>query len=294
MSIASDVERRGAAKALDGYPSLSTFIASDPDKTTLVFKHFDRLAIRNLLYLQSELEDLQAQQDEFDRIDANDQSDDLSAKQCARNWGEFKRTAQTDQDGRQKQRMELVMKIRVTMKEYREALQLESSIASLGQPSRRTLDALRHFFKPKSEKSDGFTLLGSHSAGLYDDENDLIALKTPQQQDRLTSIVQTHFPVFFKTSPSHSDYAYVSEHAIARFVNWFSTLLAAILLVGAIVTLYIITSPNWRLGLIAAFTTVFAASIGLLTSARRAEVFAATAAYAAVLVVFVSGDLGGQ
>jgi hypothetical protein len=32
----------------------------------------------------------------------------------------------------------------------------------------------------------------------------------------------------------------------------------------------------------------------LCTNARRAEVFAATAAYAAVLVVFVSGDLGGS
>jgi hypothetical protein len=34
-------------------------------------------------------------------------------------------------------------------------------------------------------------------------------------------------------------------------------------------------------------------SVALCTNARKAEVFAATAAYAAVLVVFVSGDLGG-
>jgi hypothetical protein len=46
------------------------------------------------------------------------------------------------------------------------------------------------------------------------------------------------------------------------------------------------------LGLLTVFTLLFAGSIGLLTNARRAEVFAATAAYAAVLVVFVSGDLG--
>jgi hypothetical protein len=31
----------------------------------------------------------------------------------------------------------------------------------------------------------------------------------------------------------------------------------------------------------------------LLTNARRDQIFAATAAYAAVLVVFVSGNLGG-
>jgi hypothetical protein len=58
----------------------------------------------------------------------------------------------------------------------------------------------------------------------------------------------------------------------------------------------------------ALFTAMFAANVGVLTNARRAELFAATAAYvshsdlrtyanfggsyAAVLVVFVSGGLG--
>jgi hypothetical protein len=47
-----------------------------------------------------------------------------------------------------------------------------------------------------------------------------------------------------------------------------------------------------RLGMVAMFTAIFAAVIGLLTNARRAEIFGSTAAYAAVLVVFVSGNLG--
>jgi hypothetical protein len=41
------------------------------------------------------------------------------------------------------------------------------------------------------------------------------------------------------------------------------------------------------------YTLLFASSVAFCTNARRVEVFAATAAYAAVLVVFVSGDLGG-
>jgi hypothetical protein len=48
-----------------------------------------------------------------------------------------------------------------------------------------------------------------------------------------------------------------------------------------------------KLGFIALFTVLFAGAIPLVTNARRAEVFGACAAYAAVLVVFVSGDLGG-
>jgi hypothetical protein len=49
-----------------------------------------------------------------------------------------------------------------------------------------------------------------------------------------------------------------------------------------------------KLGIIGAFIVLFAGSVGLLTTAKRTEIFAATAAYAAVLVVFVSGNLGSK
>lgn len=42
------------------------------------------------------------------------------------------------------------------------------------------------------------------------------------------------------------------------------------------------------------FYNCYFLSVCALTRARRVEVFAATAADAAVLVVFVSGDLGGN
>lgn len=41
------------------------------------------------------------------------------------------------------------------------------------------------------------------------------------------------------------------------------------------------------------YTILFASSVTVCTNARRAEISAATAAYAAVLIVFVSGELGG-
>jgi hypothetical protein len=73
-----------------------------------------------------------------------------------------------------------------------------------------------------------------------------------------------------------------------------SIVLAAILLIGAITSLYFVTKPAARLGMIGAFTVLFALSVGVMTNATRAEVFTATAAYAAVLVVFVSGNLGNS
>ena len=67
------------------------------------------------------------------------------------------------------------------------------------------------------------------------------------------------------------------------------TLLAAMLLIGAIIALHCATSQILRIALVGVFTAAFAGSVGLLTAASRAEVFAATAAYAAVLVVFIGG-----
>lgn len=65
------------------------------------------------------------------------------------------------------------------------------------------------------------------------------------------------------------------------------------LLIGAIIALNYVQSQDWRIALIGIFTILFAGSVGLLTTASRVEVFAATAAYAAVLVVFVSGNKSG-
>jgi len=78
--------------------------------------------------------------------------------------------------------------------------------------------------------------------------------------------------------PSSSSIAYSSDRSMQTFITYFSTLLAALLLIGAIIILYNVTIPKWRIALIGIFTTLFAASVGLLTTARRAEVFAATAA----------------
>jgi hypothetical protein len=68
---------------LDGFPSLAAFIASDRDRSTLIYKRFDELAARNLLYLQSELAELHAKQRAFDQEDL---TADMPTKQCARNF----------------------------------------------------------------------------------------------------------------------------------------------------------------------------------------------------------------
>ena len=76
-------------------------------------------------------------------------------------------------------------------------------------------------------------------------------------------------------------------------VSFITTFCAATLLFLPITVLRVSSSQQVTLGLIALFVALFAITIMLMTKARRAEVFGACAAYAAVLVVFVSGDFAG-
>lgn len=98
---------------LNGFPYLSNFIATDEDNSTSIYHRFDRLGARNILYLQSELTDLEARQRKFDEEDGKGSRDD---KLCAWDWAEFKRLSSSQ--GRQKDRMQLVVDIRKTIKEY--------------------------------------------------------------------------------------------------------------------------------------------------------------------------------
>ena len=86
--------------------------------------------------------------------------------------------------------------------------------------------------------------------------------------------------------------AYISERRIRIIVAFVNIILAAILLFGAVYNLYYVKDERKRLGLIAGYTLAFAICVGFMTNAKRSEVFAACAAYSAVLVVFVSGNIG--
>jgi hypothetical protein len=62
------------------------------------------------------------------------------------------------------------------------------------------------------------------------------------------------------------------------FISYLGTCLAVLMLITPIVVLYRIQQDDLKLGLIVLFTSLFAASVGVMTNAKRVEVFGATAA----------------
>ncbi|KAK3325064.1 hypothetical protein B0H66DRAFT_599251 [Apodospora peruviana] len=279
----------------DGYAKVAQWMAQDADNETLVFRKFDELAVHNLLYLQSELLELEERLCEMNKVVSN--GVDMDLKGAAREWEVLQAhvagdTTRAEVAEAAKKRMTLVHEIRTKLREYHEALLLQSQIANICRPDRRVLDAMRTcLFRPTP-----FKYLGGKASRFLESEKDLVALKSSPDSDYLSRFLRRYWVQSRELAPDMhgGQIARFEESAIAKTANIVTVLVAAIFLIGSILAFHYARGDALKLSMIAAFTIGFSASIGLITNARRAEVFAATAAYAAVLVVFVSSDLAGN
>ncbi|KAF2184809.1 hypothetical protein K469DRAFT_666150 [Zopfia rhizophila CBS 207.26] len=277
----------------DGYPALAAWIARDPDNESFVFRKFDRLGARNLLHLQSRLIALEHEIDQLD--DEARCSNDFERQQSSRRWETLMKYSR-DPNRPEKKRLEKAKELQALLREYYEVLLLQAQIADLKFPSSRVLSTFRDYVEGHALKVPGMDsapIISGRAKDMLKDETDLVALRRAADEDLLSKLLQDHW-AFQKrrtVDPLDRTTIYKGQH-IVRTVAAISMVLAAILLIGAIISLHIVTRPKAKLGMVAGFTVLFAFSVALLTNARRAEVFAATAAYAAVLVVFVSGNLG--
>ena len=103
-------------EAEDGFSSIAHSFASDPDNETFVFKKFDELGALNLLYLQCEMMDIQAQLSVLD-----DRAQDTSLRGVMRWWEAMRREADNPESCRRevKQKLELIHGLRRATQEYR-------------------------------------------------------------------------------------------------------------------------------------------------------------------------------
>lgn len=274
-----------SSSRLQGYPTFADFIAADADAA--IYRRFESLSARNLLYLQSELHELEAELNELDAIDVKERKlRNQEAEKIARFWLHYSK----DDNERATRHRELQGKIRAKLKQYHEALVLESQVLRLSTPTPRVLQAFQRWFW-----SSASPVLWGRDRDLFTNEGDLVAL-APVETDRLNIFLQNYFGWFLKekrkkvTGLEDDDLFYFPARRIQRAGAVISIFLSAILLIGAILCLEAAARDDstLRVGLIVLFTCLFAAVVGLLTNARRAEIFASTAAYAAVLCVFVN------
>jgi hypothetical protein len=119
MNGSANSSNRGPAPPTyrtEGFADVARWIALDPDNETFIYRKFDELAARNLLYLQSELLFLQKQLNELDKSDAN--SDDMDLKDASRTWETLMQRYDSGNE-EARVRMGLIVRIRAKLKEYR-------------------------------------------------------------------------------------------------------------------------------------------------------------------------------
>lgn len=123
MSITTDLER-GTQKMPPvverpnprGFALVASKINSDADKTTTIYRRFDALSARNLLFYQADLAELESSQKDLDENDILDNSFDAIG--CQSDWITFKKAA-AKYSGRNKEKMELALHIREVLEIYR-------------------------------------------------------------------------------------------------------------------------------------------------------------------------------
>jgi len=91
-----------------------------------------------------------------------------------------------------------------------------------------------------------------------------------------------------KRNEKSADMKYYSSTHVSRIVTLITVIAASLVINGVIVVLYLVSDQKTKLGLMTLFTTTLAASSANLTEGKITDMILATAACAAVLVVFVS------
>ncbi|KAF2641830.1 hypothetical protein P280DRAFT_468343 [Massarina eburnea CBS 473.64] len=273
-----------------GYPKLSGQMEIVPE--TAIFRRFGALNARNLLYMQSELMAL-----EKDLI-KQELADSVAPEKCkyALDWYWL---SQSKAPGDTKQ-LDLVLKVREMIREYNMSLLLQARICSLPEPDREDLHDLQKFLQmremgPLALNGDDASIWGSVTTP-DTHRPDLVALRSRSSNDPFSGWITTKLVQYFaqcwcarfkKRSRLHGQIEF-RDDLILRITMWITTLFASLLPVASIAVLYSVHSVSYRLWIIAAFNLLISICLGVLTSAKRAEIFAVSAAITAVQVVFIS------
>jgi hypothetical protein len=151
-----------------------------------------------------------------------------------------------------------------------------------------------------SEDGGNHFLVGSEASAWNDDsKSDMISLFASAHSDTLAQQLWNRFLPWYHNTIGRRRKPYIDpelgqvwEYQPESFTlagNILCVLLSFAIPTGSIFALYYVRSMTLRLLMMAAFILLFAIMMMFMVGSRREQVFAATAAFAAIQVVFVGG-----
>jgi len=262
----------------EGFPRIAAY--QNSDTSTALYRRFGNLHARSLLYKEIELTSLEAELAKIDNDDGANSDDD---------WRIGQSIHHENGKGNEK-RKALIEEIDRKMEIYDNILLRDNRLRSLRRPSERVhRDYMDYIYteQPFIEEDLRF---------IYH-EQDFVTVQ--EYEDSWLDYLMHRFITLkviryifvsradrYKTSDPHVRY-YSAERLGTLVKIIISVCSIALLLIPIYLFLTIDLSTEWMASITLIFAFLFATAMSLSTNAKRQEVFAATAAYCAVLVVFI-------
>ncbi|PMD33863.1 hypothetical protein L207DRAFT_498390 [Hyaloscypha variabilis F] len=277
------------SETIEGYPQIAQFMSEH--KELGILRRFGELNMLTLLHLQAELMHLE---EAYSRLSEADEKSSSRAYR-SRDWWSL---TQLDCNGNREQ-WDLLLQIRETLDKYNRQLRQQIWLADRLGPNDYDLSFFRDWLK--HPRMGNFPLRGIDRKAwdpIYD--HDFIAIQRRTSVDPFSRwFINIIIPKFHSlighriTTPlPRTEITNYKESILLKILDVLRTVLACLLPVSCIVVLYFVTSMRARLGILIGFTAIFSLCLSLVTGATRIEVFAATSAFAAVQIVFLSGNSG--
>ncbi|KAF7682149.1 hypothetical protein GT037_001125 [Alternaria burnsii] len=278
----------------EGYPRQAAFQSSEPSWS--IYRGFNYLHSRVILELQDELRCLEKGLTDMDLIDSKN-GNEKPLRSRSGDLVQAKRAKTTSK------RAYIINEIRCSTINAMadEMLSKARDLNAFQRPSKRDYRNFRTWFynvKPLTNDSEEEFIMR---------KEDLVSLRHGREWSgfdgfvesclrrvhcRLTQKMFATKELREKTSDKCT--FYYSQSRIEKLVGLIITVMIFVLLVLPVVAMYQLTSVGDRnstfdaVGILVVFTLLFSAAMSLVTKAKRHELFGASAAYCAVLVVFIS------
>jgi len=275
---------------MEGYPAIAQLMGNHDEMA--IVRRFKELNMQDILYLQAEIIHLK---DELRERELQDK-EDPEREHLAKDWWSLAHAE--DEEG--KYRWSTLLEIRKKLQEYNARVTQQVFFSNMKGPNSYDLEFFRDWLQRPN--MGNFPLVGlDRDAWGKENTEDLLAIHRRDHDGFISQwFVNKFVPWFhvvfgsrFKKPIADSPLSEISEYdetPLRRIIHILGTVIATLLPICSIVILYFVTNASARLGIVVAFTAAFSICLTVLTQAKRVEIFAATSAFAAVQVVFVSGN----
>ncbi|KAK5059723.1 hypothetical protein LTR84_009606 [Exophiala bonariae] len=287
------------------YHTLAKNIATYPGSLA-IFRRFLPENVRNILYLQAEIVHLSELLDvniEFDNEFGNEKS-----KRYQFDVAAMKGPHEDACDGEQ---WRLVLELRRLLKEYDEAILLLAKLFELGPASPADLSCLQDLLDSPLNRGKNFLTGFETLTYSKKSQADLTSLMGREgEKDILTKWIDRFVRTFYHKYIGRKIHdpvsvceaggertektvlTYYSDATVTSVIDALSTILSSLLPTISALVLFVINDPLMRMIALIFCTLLFSTILTVIARAKRTECFAATAAFSAVLVVFLGTTNG--